>query len=330
MLLAGDLGGTKTNLAIYSADSGARYPLAEANFTSAKYSGLVEICNIFLEKVDIPVKKACFGVAGPVVNGEANITNIGWDLSETQLAEALELDAVYLINDLASIGNAIPHLAEVDVLTINAGTPVEHGTIAVVAPGTGLGEAFVTWDAGDQQYVAHPSEGGHTDFAPNTELEIELLQYLFKRYGHVSYERIASGSGIPNIYDFLKDTEKAHEPEWLAAELAEETDRTPTIVNTALSDDRYAEICHMTLKMFVQILGSEAGNLALQYLATGGVYLGGGIPPRILKALKQPYFLDAYFSKGRFAELLKDVPLHVILNPKAALNGAAIYGLSRL
>jgi glucokinase len=325
MLLAGDLGGTKTNLAIYSAENGPRYPLAEANYTSAKYSGLDEIVTIFLEKFPLPVDRACFGVAGPVIGSHASITNIGWEMSEGQLESSLGLKKVRLINDLVAIGTAIPNLAEVDLATLNEGEPVEHGNIGVLAPGTGLGEAFLVWDG--NRYVAHPSEGGHTDFAPNNRLEIDLLKYLFERFGHVSYERVASGSGVPNIYDFLKDTGQAEEPAWLAAELAQVTDRTPVIINAALDDERWCQICHMTLNMFVDVLASETSNLALQYLATGGIYMGGGIPPRILSALKRPEFIDTYLHKGRFAKFLKRVPVHVVLNPKAALFGAACYGL---
>lgn len=328
MLLAGDLGGTKTNLAIYSAENGPRYPLAEASFTSAKYSGLDEIVRIFLDKHTLPVDHACFGVAGPVIQGTASITNIGWRFSEQELADALSLRAVSLINDLVAIGTAIPNLSDVDLVTLSEGTPVPYGNIAVLAPGTGLGEAFLVWDG--TRYVAHPSEGGHTDFAPNNRREIDLLKYLFERFGHVSYERVASGSGIPNIYDFLKDTGIAAEPEWLAEELAQVTDRTPVIVNAALDGERWCEICHTTLTMFVDVLASESSNLALQYLATGGVYMGGGIPPRILQILRQPSFRDTYLHKGRFRAFLEKVPVYVILNPKAALFGAACYGLERM
>lgn len=327
MLLAGDLGGTKTDLAVYSAEAGPRFPLAAANYTSAKYSGLAEIVRMFQEKFKLPIDRAVFGVAGPVVGGHANITNIGWDLDEKTLAADLDLERVTLINDLVAIGTAIPHLADVDIITLHPGTPEPGGNIAVLAPGTGLGEAFLTWDAHRKVYVAHPSEGGHVDFAPNSSQEIEMLRYLFDRFGHVSYERVASGSGIPNIYDFLRDTGAAQEPEWLASQLAQVSDRTPLIINTALDSERYCDICRKTLHMFVDVLASEAGNLALKYLATGGVYLGGGIPPRILKVLREPHFTATFINKGRFSQLLERIPVHVILNSKSALFGAAVYGL---
>jgi glucokinase len=195
----------------------------------------------------------------------------------------------------------------------------------VIAPGTGLGQAFLTWDGG--RYYAHPSEGGHTDFAPSDDTEIALLRYLMRRFDHVSYEWVCSGMGIPNIYNFFKDSGYVPEPDWLAAELAAADDPTPVIVNRALERPQEAPLCKATLDLFVSVLGAEAGNLALKVLATGGVYLGGGIPPRILPALQDGRFMRAFLRKGRFGRLLERVPVHVILNPKSALMGAAVFGL---
>ncbi len=199
------------------------------------------------------------------------------------------------------------------------------GNMAVIAPGTGLGEAFLTW--GGSRYRAHASEGGHADFAPNTPLEIELLRYLQLRFKHVSNERVCSGLGLPNIYAYLKDSGHAPEPDWLAEQLAATTDPTPIIVTAALDDERPCELCTATLNAFVSILGAEAGNMVLRVLATGGAYLGGGIPPRILPALQQEGFMQAFLHKGRMVHLMARVPVHVILNPKAALLGAACHGL---
>jgi glucokinase len=231
---------------------------------------------------------------------------------------------VRLLNDLQAIGYGVPSLGADDLHTLNEGQPVQGGAVAIIAPGTGLGEAFLTWDG--RRYESHPTEGGHADFAPTDNLQAGLLQYLLERYDHVSYERVCSGLGLPNIYAYLKDSGHAEEPAWLAEELAKVEDPTPVIVNTALSRDRSCELCKATLDTLVSILGAEAGNLALKVLATGGVYLGGGIPPRILPALQSGAFMEAFRAKGRFRELMSRLPVHVILNPKVGLLGAARAG----
>jgi glucokinase len=247
-------------------------------------------------------------------------------MSETELQSALGLRAVKLLNDLESIAYAVPHMLPTDLHAINTGVAIEGGAIAVIAPGTGLGEAFLTSENG--RYRAHPSEGGHASFAPNDPQQRELLRYLQERIGHVSCERVCSGLGIPNIYAFVRDSGIAEEPAWLAEQLAAARDHTPVIVKTALNPTRPCAICITTLRLFVSILGAEAGNLALKVLSTGGVYIGGGIPPRILPVLQQHDFMNAFLNKGRFAEMLQRMPVHIILNPKAALIGAASYGLS--
>lgn len=325
MLLAGDIGGTKTILAVFSLEDGPRRPLVEATFPSADYPTLEAVVCQFLSRLDLQLDRGCFGVAGPVVNGQATITNLPWQMHEDTLAEALGLDVVSLLNDLESIANAIPLLEADDLYSLNDEAPTPGGAIAVVAPGTGLGEAFLTWDG--TRYIAQPSEGGHASFGPTSELEIELLRYMMDIYDHVSWERVCSGIGIPNIYAYLKDSGYAEEPDWLAEKLAAATDPTPVIVNNAQSEGQECALCLATLNTFVSILGAEAGNLALKTLATGGVYMGGGIPPRILSALTSSAFMRAFQNKGRFAELMGSIPVHVILNPKAALLGAARYGL---
>jgi glucokinase len=325
MLLAGDIGGTKTSLAIFSSEGGPRAPLVEATFPSADYASLEALVREFLSQVDLKVERASFGVAGPVVGGQATVTNLPWVIRETQLEEALNLSPVRLLNDLETIANSVPVLESADLHTLNEGQPAPGGAIAVIAPGTGLGEAFLTWDG--SRYRAHASEGGHASFAPMDSLEAELLCYLQRRFDHVSCERVCSGIGLPNIYAFLRDTGYAKEPDWLAEELAAADDLTPLIVNAALDDESPCELCIATLNTFVSTLGAEAGNLALKALATGGVYLGGGIPPRILPALEQERFMEAFRRKGRMSDLLARMPVHVILNPKVALLGAACHGL---
>lgn len=325
MLLAGDIGGTKTNLAIYSLEQGPRLPLVEATFPSDDYPSLQAIAQEFLSRVDYDVTFGCFGVAGPVMNGHVKTTNLPWEMDEAELSEALSLERVHLLNDLESVANAIPQLEPGDVATINPGAPQPGGSIAVIAPGTGLGEAFLTWDG--ERYRAYPSEGGHTDFAPANDMQMELLRFLMGRYRHVSYEWVCSGMGIPNIYAFFKEKGHADEPAWLTEELAAADDKTPVIVNNAIIRPEESPLCRLTLDMFVAVLGAEAGNLALKVLATGGVYLGGGIPPRILSQLHDGGFMESFLRKGRFDSLLAQMPVRVILNAKSGLMGAAAYGL---
>lgn len=325
LLLAGDIGGTKTILAVFSPEAGPNAPLVEATFASNSYPSLEALAAAFLKEVGLQVSRASFGVAGPVVAGHATITNLPWVMTETQLAQALNLPAVHLLNDLVAIANAVPILEPADLHILKPGNPVPGGAIAIVAPGTGLGEAYLTWDG--TRYHAYASEGGHADFAPTTPLQVELLRYLQNRLDHVSYESVCSGKGLPNIYDFLRDSNYAEEPAWLAGELAAAKDRTPIIVNAALDEHKPCPLCRAALEMFTAILGAEAGNMALKVLAAGGVYLGGGIPPRILPFLDGGPFETAFRHKGRLSSLLDQTPVSVILNQKAALLGAACYGL---
>jgi glucokinase len=328
MLLAGDIGGTKTNLGIYSLEKGAREPLAESTFPSPKYPNLETLAREFLDTEDVTVDSASFGVAGPVIKGQAKTTNLPWVIDEVQLRKKLHLNSVRLLNDLEAIAYGVPIVGPEDLHTLNEGVAILGGTLAIIAPGTGLGEAFLTWNR--MRYQAHASEGGHADFGPTSPIELDLLQYLHDKFGHVSYERICSGQGLPNIYAFLKDRGYAVEQDWLAEQLGAGDDPTPVIVNAALDKERPCELCIATIRIFVSVLGAEAGNLALKVLATGGVYLGGGIPPRIIPALEDKDFMESFTGKGRFSELLSRIPVHVIMNPKIALIGAAYYGLELL
>ena len=326
MLLAGDIGGTKTALAIYAHEGNVMRPVVQGTLPSGKYPSLEALVKEFLAGRDIDVDYACFGVAGPVVNGEARITNLPWVMSERHLAEALGVHSVKLLNDLESIANAVPHLGPDDVVSLNKGHAVQGGPMAVVAPGTGLGEAYLTWDG--RRYQAHPSEGGHADFAPTDARQMEMLRYLMARFDHVSYERVCSGLGLPNIYAFVRDSGLSEEPDWLREALAAASDPTPVIVTAALDEQKPCDLCRVTLDMFVSILGAEASNMALKVLATGGVYLGGGIPRRILPALDSGLFMQAFLAKGRFAGLVAQMPVEVIIHPQAALFGAAMVALS--
>lgn len=325
MLLAGDIGGTKTDLAIFSSDRGPRSPLAEGTFPSANYASLEALAGEFLDKVRLSITGASFGVAGPVVAGRAKVTNLPWQIDAERLGSTLRVTRVDVINDLDAIAHAIPLLEPADLQTLSAGAPIRGGAIAVIAPGTGLGEAFLTWDG--RKYQAHPSEGGHADFAPTNARELDMLRFLQERFDHVSYERVCSGRGLPNIYAYLKQTGDAEEPAWLAAQLDAAPDPTPVIIGAALGEPPCA-LCATTLETFVSILGAEAGNLALKVLATGGVYVAGGIPRRILPALEGGGFMPSFRRKGRFADLLDRVPVHIVVNPKVGLIGAASLGLA--
>jgi glucokinase len=325
VLLAGDIGATKTSLGVYSKEKGPREPIVEETFASSQFSSLEMLAGEFLTQTNLDVDRAVFGVAGPVMGGQATITNLSWVIDEVQLKKKLKLQSLLLLNDLKALAQGVPLLEPEDLYTLNKGEPNLDGTKAVLAPGTGLGEAFLTWDG--SRYRAYASEGGHTDFAPINPLESNLLRYLQEKGGHVSYERICSGMGLPNIYAYLKDSGHADEPAWLAEQLAAADDPTPVIVNAALDEKASCELCKATLKLFISVLGSETGNVALKVLATGGVYLGGGIPPRILPALNQGVFMQAFLNKGRLSDFLQNVPVYVILNPKIALIGAAFYGL---
>jgi glucokinase len=327
MLLAGDIGGTKTNLAIFSSQTELRTPLREATFPSAHYPGLEKIVHEFLSGSNIVIERACFGVPGPVIEGKARITNLPWLLQEAHLQEKLHIPSVRLLNDLSAMAYAIPLLEQADLCLLNSNMPETHGPLAVVAPGTGLGEAFLTWDG--SCYHAYASEGGHADFAPTNQCEIGLLRYLLERFEHVSYEQVCSGLGIPHIYAYLQETSCIDELPAYRSKFAEAGDITPIILQAATDKQRPSPLCVLTLKMFASILGAEAGNLALKVLATGGVYFGGGIPPRILSFLKEDAFMQAFKRKGRLSEFLSHIPVYVILNPKVPLMGAAYYGFEK-
>jgi glucokinase len=333
MILAGDIGGTKTNLGIFYTDgaAGSDLYLDDATFQTfynSDFTSLEGLLAHYLSTVDGEIDNAVFAVAGPVMNRQARITNLQWMINEEQLSKATGISQIRLMNDLEATAYAVPFLAHDEKHTLNKGVPSDAGTLAVIAPGTGLGESFLTWDG--SRYYAHATEGSHVDFAPTNELQIKLLDYLLSTYEHVSYERICSGIGIPNIYAFLKNSLDVEEPDWLKEKLSEGNDPAAIIVNSAINEDCLCEICEMTLDIFVSVLGAEAGNLALKVMARGGVYLGGGIPPRILKLLGNESFMEAFKAKGRMSEIVSDIPVHVILNPQVAVFGAARYGFDLL
>lgn len=324
MLLAGDIGGTKTDLAIFSIEGGPHSPLSQTQVRSADYPSLQALVKEFLEKAKIPVERACFDVAGPVIDGRVKVTNLPWVIDEASLARDLNFKFVHLMNDLEAVARAVPILRPSDVSTLNVGQPVPKGAIAVVAPGTGLGESFLTWDG--SKYVSHSSEGGHADFAPTNERQIGLLKYMFERFDHVSVEHVCSGIGIPYIYEYLRDIEQIPEKPEIARLIASATDHTAAIINSAFDEHNPSQLCRATVDTFVSILASEAANMALKVIATGGIYLAGGIPLHIPRAAEESRFMEAFKRKGRFTQLMERIPVHVILN-RAALVGSAAYGL---
>ncbi|SUS07792.1 Glucokinase [uncultured Defluviicoccus sp.] len=322
-ILAGDIGGTKTTLALYTLAGNVPFAVKQAlrqeTFASADYATFEAIVSTFLAGSQQPIAAASFGVAGPVLDGEAKITNLPWTINAQRLKTELGFARVALLNDVEATACGLAHLGNDDFVTLNAGTPQANGTMAVVAPGTGIGIAFLVWTG--QDYRALPTEGGHVSFAPRTADEFALLKFLEARFGHVSVERVASGTGIANIYAYFAATGRFPIPKALEAELATADDPTPTIVQAGLGGA--TPICAAALDLFVRVLGDVVGNVALMLLATGGIYLGGGMPPRLLTRLQRPDFLEAVCDKGRFGALCRDIPLHVVLDPQAALHGAA-------
>jgi len=324
MLLAGDIGGTKTDLAIFSVESGPYSPLNQTQVHSADYPSLQALVTEFLKQSKTRVERACFDVAGPVIDGRVKITNLPWIMDEASLAKDLNFKSVHLLNDLEAVARAIPILRPGDIRTLNAGQPDPKGAIGVVAPGTGLGESFLTWDG--SKYISHSSEGGHSDFAPTDERQIRLLRYLRERFGHVGVERVCSGIGIPNIYEYLRDIERIREDHNIAQSIATAKDRTAEITNFAVDQQQRSKLCVATIETFASILATEAGNLALKVMATGGIYVAGGIPLHILSVLEKSSFMESFRRKGRFAQLMERIPVHVILS-RAALIGSAAFGL---
>jgi glucokinase len=322
MILAGDIGATKTILGLFSPEPGPTVPLTEATFPSADYRTLEDMALDFLSEVKHDtLKAACFGVAGPVKAGCANVTNLEWVLEEEHLSSSLRIRNVKLINDLQAVAAALPLLTSSDIETLNPGVPEKNGIRAIIAPGTGLGEAFLTRDG--SRWRSHATEGGHADFAPSGKEQVGLLHYMENFVDHVSYELVCSGIGIPHIFGYLKDSEKYEIPAWLREAIRTTDDLTPVIIDGAMKKGFSCQLCMDTLRMFVSILGAEAGNLALKILPTGGLYIGGGIPLRILPLIRNGNFMETFTAKGRMSRIMEDIPVHVILNTRAALMGAA-------
>lgn len=318
MVLAGDIGGTKMVLGLFVKGKTRPRLKTTETYSSQKASNLEEIVALFLEKHNPSVSGACFGIAGPVRGGRSRVTNLPWYVSEKEISKRFGWDRVRLINDLAATAYAVPLLTKKEVFPLNDVKAPPREPIGLVAPGTGLGQALLVFV--EERYVPLSSEGGHVDFAPNTEEEVHLWRYLRGKWGHVSIERILSGPGLFDVYSWLRDSGKHREPKWLADAL-QENDPARVISESALT--RAEPLCRAALDTFVSILGAVCGNLALTALTMGGIYLGGGIPPKILEKLKESRFLETFTNKGRFKDLMAQIPVRVILNDRAALIGAA-------
>src|SRR5579871_279635 len=318
MILAGDIGGTNARLAYFEPHNGHLKLVSERVFPSREHSEFGEIVTRFVDDSGARPEAACFGIAGPVRNGRVETSNLPWVIEQSRLAKQIHLPATLLINDLEANAWGIGALAPSDLVPLNRVSGAAVGNQAVIAPGTGLGEAGLFWD-GTRHHV-FACEGGHTDYAPQGDLQIELLRFLTARYGHVSYERILSGPGLLNVYEFLRQTEGGKESEQLAFAM-QTGDPAAAISQSALNGtDSLAE---KALDLWIAVYGAETSNLALKVMATGGLFLAGGISPKILPKLKEPLFMEAFLNKGRMNPLIEAIPVHVIMNEKAGLLGAA-------
>jgi glucokinase len=323
MILAGEIGATRTRLAAFESQGNQLRQVVEKIYMSHEHTGLMEMIPDFIKKEGIPVVSACFGVAGPVRNGRSKISNLPWVIDARELSKELKLSSVGLINDLEAYAYGIDALESKDFVTLNQGSEDAEGNRAVISARTGLGIAGLYWDG----YRHHPfaCEGGHADFAPRNDLEMQLLAYLQKKYGRISWERILSGPGIRNIYDFLRDSSKAEEPDWLKKEMAEAPDPPALISRLALG--KKSDICEQALSIFVSIYGAETGNCALDLMAIGGVFIGGSIAAKIVPQMKDPIFMQSFLDKGRMQSLLADMPVKIVLNDDSGIIGAARYTL---
>lgn len=319
MILAGDVGGTNTRLAFFEQRAGKLQNIFERIYPSHDYASLEDIVAEFLSSQKLRPDAVAIGIAGPVRDGVVRATNLPWVVDARLVAKRIGFPSIILLNDLEANAYGIATLEPKDFAVLQPGASGATGNCAVISPGTGLGEAALHW-CGDH-YVPLASEGGHSSFAPRDDLQDELLKHLRAQFGHVSWERLVCGPGLVNIYEFLRDTGRGEEPEWLAAEI-KKGDPAPVISQIALAGK--SALCEKALDLFVVLLGSEAGNMALKVLATGGVYIGGGIAPKVLPKLQTRAFLAAFSDKGRMKGMLESMPVRVILNDGTALRGAAL------
>lgn len=325
MILAGDIGGTKTHLGFFDDKDQKLVMTFDQKYPSQKHKSLCEIVQEFLKENDKPIQKACFGISGPVVNGSAKTTNLPWDVTVEHLRKVIPHSKIKLINDLEANAWGIDALDDGDFTTIQKGSSKIAGNRALISAGTGLGEAGIYFDG--KNFHPFATEAGHADFSPRNDKEMALLKYLRKPYGHVSYERVLSGQGLYNIYQFLCDFHKKRPPSAIADEIK---NGDPAVVISKHALDQSDSLCKEALEMMISFYGAEAGNCALRYMAYGGLFIGGGIAPKVIELLKNPLFLEAFLSKGRLRSLLEQIPIQVILNDQTALLGAGLCALKIL
>ncbi len=323
MILAGEIGATRTRLAAFDADGNKLQCVVEKTYLSHDHSGLPELITGFIKTEGIPVHSACFGVAGPVTAGRSKISNLDWTIDSRELANQLKLNSVGLINDLEAYAYGIDALESKDFITLSEGSEDAEGNRAVISARTGLGVAGMYWDG----FRHHPfaCEGGHADFSPRNKLEMELLDYLQGKHRRVSCERILSGPGIKNIYDFLRDTKKVDEPKELREQMSQAPD--PPALISKLAAEGKAPICDQTMSLFVSIYGAETGNCALYFMSTGGIFIGGSIAAKNVNKMKDPAFMQSFLAKGRMTQLLQQMPVKIVLNDDSGIIGAARYTL---
>ena len=327
MILAGDIGGTKTNLALFEFIDRQLEVHTQHQFASQEFSSLTEVIVEFEKLTSMPqIDAACFGIAGPVIDGRCRTTNLPWDITTSGLQKHLNTDKVRLMNDLEATAYGMLNLPDDEFVDLNPTGRSVDGNRAVIAAGTGLGEAMLFYDG--THYHPIGSEGGHSDFAPVTPQQDELLKWMRNRYpGHVSFERILSGPGIYTLYEFLSESGYAPQPASML-QISEGKDRSAAVSECALKEND--PLCMETLRLFAEIYGAEAGNLALKTISLGGVYIGGGIAPKILPILTKNHFMNGFASKGRFEEMLRGMQVKIALNSETALLGAAHFAIDRL
>jgi len=319
-VLCGDIGGTNTRLALFEVTEGTLNIYEEGSFRSQDSSSFEEIIEQFLEEKKVVCEQACFGIAGPVKDGRCETTNLPWVIEASKLAARTHIPYVHLLNDLQANAYGISTLKKDDFIILNEGKSEAKGNLAIISAGTGLGEAGLYWDG--KQHHPFACEGGHGNFGPGNELQVALLNFLFNQYGHVSWERVLSGPGFLNIYEFLCEY-RSVSPSNELKEQMQKADPAAVVTKAGLSGE--CKICAEALDVFACLYGAEAGDLALKIMATGGVYIGGGIAPKIIEKLKGPYFMEGFLNKGRMKDLLKEIPIKVVLNDQTALLGAAQY-----
>ena len=322
LIVAGDMGGTKTYLAAFDPTAQGFIPIFERRYETVAYTSPGALIAAFVSDNDIRTKHVVLGVPGPVRQLPVRAVNLPWFIDPDEISTALGGVEVHLLNDLQATSYGTLTLTTDDLYPLNKGSEDKEGNIAVVAAGTGLGEGGLCWTGDRYQSIA--SEGGHASFAPTSELEIDLWRYLNQRHGHVSWERVVAGPGLASIYDFLRNRQPERESAALKKEL-EQGDRSDTISRAGL--EQHCELATEALDLYAYLFGCEAGNLALKLMSSGGVFVGGGIAPKILGKLRDGRFMEGFISKGRMGEPLEDVPVHVVLNDKTALLGAAYWGM---